>query len=156
MSASVFIAKPHPGWNHASLEKAWEHAREGAGPLALLGARCLRSELRRVILTSVARTASVLVCCFSRAPALSFLPSFLLWHLAPGIEHLCRGRGAVFNGLNSHRSVLSEGGDCLLGMTSTCNGRFCAKMASAGSLDEDPVPGLFWSRDYIDRPRRYR
>src|ERR1035437_5353648 len=64
MYASVFIAKPHPGWKHASLEKAWEHAREGAGPLALLGARCLRSELRRVILTSVARTASVLVCCF--------------------------------------------------------------------------------------------
>src|ERR1019366_10706684 len=95
MYASVFIAKPHPGWKHASLEKAWEHAREGAGPLALLGARCLRSELRRVILTSAARTASVLVCCFfsgARRFRFSHHFSFSIWYPASSICVGAEGR----------------------------------------------------------------
>src|ERR1035437_952583 len=62
---------------------------------SLLGARCLRSELRRVILTSAARTASVLVCCFfsgARRFRFSHHFSFGIWYPASSICVGAEGR----------------------------------------------------------------
>jgi hypothetical protein len=69
-----------------------------------------------------------------------------------GIKH---GLSIPFQSVAGEQSI--DVGTLLIGHDgSTGNGRFCAKVASPGSLDENLVPGLFWSRGYIDRPRRYR